>query len=47
MPEVKLTKKQIEILYQILCQINWPGAQVEIAVDLKKIFKDALDREKN
>lgn len=42
MKKIELTEQQINILYQIILQTNWNGAQLEIALELKKKFEQSI-----
>jgi len=45
--KIDLTKQQINILYQLVLNANWNGAQVEVAVELKKKLKESIDKINN
>lgn len=44
MPTIELTKDQVQLLFNLVNGVNWSGEQIENAYELKKVIKEAIDK---
>jgi len=40
---IELTNEEIQLLFNLINGVNWSGQQIEIAYELKKKVKEAID----
>lgn len=43
--EIKLSKAQISLLWQLINAANWNGSQLETAFELKQVFKEVVEKD--
>lgn len=41
---IDLTGDETKIIYQMICQVSWPGEQLEIGASVKKKFEKEVSK---